>query len=280
MSSSKNFAERGTEWAFDLFRPVLKDLHLQALNPQNYLRTSQKKYGFDKHNMSRCVIVAMRYHFTNPNDKGVFVWTFDKKRNFYVLYLIINDALYAEKMTHEECVKRKIVTMHEFTHCTAAMLSLSQISSELLVASLQKSMRKSVDVIQSVDVDVVMSEFSKEMSSDSQNDKSELSFRKFDDGHFRTNYEAFEGSYYDLNTNFLLSKQLFEEYFSKQNRLEFNEHIKAGNPAKAVSLLKNAAEKVINEKNLDKKFVMNRIANVFMPLYLNEAAKFINAKNK
>ena len=278
MASTKNLAERGTEWAFDLFRPVLKDLRLQSLNPRNYIRASLKKYGFDKHNMSRCVIVAMRYHFTNPNDKGVFVWTFDKKRNFYVLYIIINDSLYAEGMSHEDCVRRKIVTMHEFTHCTAAMLSLSRISSEQLVSSLQKSMRKSVDVIQSVDVDVVMSEFSKEMSADSQNDRTEISFRKFDDGHFRTNYESFEGSYYDLNTNFLLSKQLFEEYFSKQKRQEFYEYIKNSNPTSAVMLLKNAAEKAINEKYLDKKFVMNRIANVFMPFYLNEAAKIINTK--
>lgn len=227
--------------------------------------------------MAKCVIVAMRFHFTNPNDKGVFVWTFDKKRDFYVLYLIINDNLYSDSMKHEDCVKRKIVTTHEFTHCTAAMLSLSKIESEQLVASLQKSMRKSVDVIQSVDVDVVMNEFSKEMTADSS-DKAELSFRKFDDEHFRTGYEDFEGSYYDLNTNYLLSKQLFDEYFSKQNRQKFNEYIKKEEPAQAVALLKNAAEQVINEKNLDKKFVLNRIANVFMPLYLNDAAKFVKSK--
>lgn len=278
MTNKKDHADCETSWVFSLFRPVLRDLRLQSLNPQICIRMSQKKYGFYKYNMARCVIVAMKWHFTNLNDKGVFVWTFNEEKNFYILYLIINDSLYADGMSHEERVRRKIVTTHEFTHCTAAMLSLSRIKSKQLIVSLQNSMRKSVDVIQSVDVDGIMSEFSKEMSTDLQNDRTELASRKFDDGHFRTNYESFTGSYYDLYTNFLLSKQLFEEYFTDEHRQEFNENMKCKNMAKAVLLLKNAAEKVIEEKNLDKKFVMDKIANVFIPLYLKEAAEFINAK--
>lgn len=269
--------EHNTEWAFGLFRPLLKDLQLQSPNSKRYIRTSQKKYGFVKCNMGRCVVVIMHYCFTNPKDKGVFVWTFDKARNFYVLYIIINENLYAENKVHEDCVRRKIVTTHEFTHCVAAMLSLSRISSEQLVESLQKSMRKSIDVIQSVDVDVVMSEFSKEMSAGLQGGKTYLSFRKFDDEHFRTKYEDFDGSYYDLNTNFLLSKQLFEEYFTKDARKEFNKHMKNNNPQKAVALLRIAAEDVINKKFLNKEFVMNRIANDFMPVYLNDVATFIKS---
>ena len=93
-------------------------------------------------------------------------------------------------MTHEDCVKRKLVTTHEFTHCTAAMLSLSGMYSEQLIESLQKSMRKNVDVIQSVDIDSVMSEFKKEISDGSKSVKTDLSFRKFDDEHFRTGYEG------------------------------------------------------------------------------------------
>lgn len=276
MSATKPIIGSGTDWAFSLFRPILQDLHLQDLNQKNYVRTSMKKYGLIKHNMERCVIVALRYSFTDPNDKGVFVWTYDKKRDFYVLYIIINDNLYNKDMSHEGCVKRKIVTTHEFTHCTAAMLSLSKMKSSELVTSLQKSMRKNVDVIQSVDIDSVMSEFSKELDEDSKPNKTELSFRKFDDDHFRTGYEGFEGSYYDLNTNFLFSKQLFEEFFDNKQRQTFKECIKQGKLQEAVGLIKISAETVINKKKLDRKFVLNRIKTDFLPLYLAETAKYVN----
>lgn len=275
--SEKSACEHGTEWAFCLFRPLLKDLHLQSLENRTYIRTSQKKYGLVRHNMGRCVIVALRYKFSNKNDKGVFVWTYDKKHDFYILYIVINDNLYKGGISHEDCVKRKIVTTHEFTHCSAAMLSLSRIATLQLIESLQKSMRKNVDVIQSVDIDSVMSEFKKEIKSKSKAEKSDLSFRKFDDEHFRTGYEGFEGSYYDLNTNLLFSKQLFEEFFDKQSRQDFKECIKNKEPAEAVALLTEAAETVINEKSLDRRFVVNRIQTDFLPQYLAEAAKYVKA---
>ena len=227
--------------------------------------------------MERCVIVALRYKFSNENDKGVFVWTYDKKRNIFILYIIINDNLYNDNMTHEDCVKRKLVTTHEFTHCTAAMLSLSGMYSEQLIESLQKSMRKNVDVIQSVDIDSVMSEFKKEISDGSKSVKTDLSFRKFDDEHFRTGYEGFEGSYYDLNSNFLFSKQLFEEYFGKQTQLAFKEYIKQGSSQEAVALLKTASETVINDKCLDRKFVLNKILTDLLPQYLAETAKYVKS---
>lgn len=273
MSVARMSGVRSTEWAFELFRPVLKDLHLQSLAPKTCVLTSKKKYDFATLNMNRCVIVAMRYKFANPNDKGVFVWAFNKAHGFYVLYIILNDNLYADGMGQDDCVKRKLVTTHEFTHCTAAMLSLSKIKSEQLIRSLQESMSKNVDVIQSVDVDGVMNEFSKEMSAGIS--KVELSLRKFDDEHFRTNYEDFEGSYYDLNTSFLFSKQLFEEYFNEISRQAFNEHIKREEFAEAVSIISRATEQVIKEKSLDRKFVLARIQNDFMPAYLKEAAGFI-----
>lgn len=277
MPSEKSATEHGTEWAYSIFRPLLRDLHLQSLQDRTYLRTSNKKYNLIKHHMERCVIVALRYKFSNENDKGVFVWTYDKKRKFYVLYIVINDNLYNANMNHEDCVKRKLVTTHEFTHCTAAMLSLSKICSEHLIDSLQKSMRKNVDVIQSVDVDSVMSEFKKEISEDNKSEKTDLSFRKFDDEHFRTGYEGFEGSYYDLNSNFLFSKQLFEEYFEKQEQLSFKEYIKQDFLQEAVILLKNASEAVIKEKHLDRKLVLNKILTDLLPQYLAEAAKYVKS---
>lgn len=277
LPSEKSATEHGTEWAFSIFRPLLRDLHLQLLQDRIYLRTSNKKYGLIKYHMERCVIVALRYKFSNENDKGVFVWTYDKKRNIFILYIIINDNLYNSNMSHEDCVKRKLVTTHEFTHCTAAMLSLSGMYSEQLIESLQKSMRKNVDVIQSVDIDSVMSEFKKEISDGSKSVKTDLSFRKFDDEHFRTGYEGFEGSYYDLNSNLLFSKQLFEEYFGKQTQLAFKEYIKQGSSQEAVALLKTASETVINDKCLDRKFVLNKILIDLLPQYLAEAAKYVKS---
>ncbi len=277
MPSEKSATEHGTEWAFGLFRPLLRDLRLQSVQDRTYLRTSNKKYGLIKYHMERCVIVALRYKFSNENDKGVFVWTYDKKRNFYILYIIINDNLYKDNMKHEECVKRKLVTTHEFTHCTAAMLSLSGMYSEQLIGSLQKSMRKNVDVIQSVDVDSVMSEFKREINGENKSVKTDLSFRKFDDEHFRTGYEGFEGSYYDLNSNLLFSKQLFEEYFGKNKQQSFKDCIKRGALQDAVILLKEASELVIEEKNLDRRLVLNKIQIDFLPQYLAETAKYVNS---
>ncbi len=276
MPAEKSASEHGTEWAFRIFRPLLKDLHLQELQEKSYLRTSNKKYGLIRYHMERCIIVPIRYKFSNENDKGVFVWAYNRKRNLFILYIVINDNLYRDRMSHEDCVKRKLVTTHEFTHCTAAMLSLSGMYSEQLIESLQKSMRKDVDVIQSVDVDGIMSEFKKEIKKDDKTSKTDLSIRKFDDEHFRTNYEEFNGSYYDLNTNFLFSKQLFEEYFGKQNQQAFTNCIKQGAWQAAVTLLKTAVENVINEKHLDRKLVINKIQTDLLPYYLAEAAKHVN----
>lgn len=278
MTSSKSATEHGTEWAFNLFRPILKDLHLQSFDNNSYLRTSLKKYGLVKHNMARCVIVPVRYKFTNPNYKGVFVWTYNKKKDMYILYIVINENLYGDNLKHEECVKRKLITTHEFTHCTAAMLSLSGIVSEQLIESLQKNMRKNVDVIQSVDVDGIMSEYTKEVKDVSVSDKTDLSIRKFDDDHFRTGYENFTGSYYDLNTDYLFSRQLFEEYFDKNKMQLFKDLIKQGANTEAATLLARATEDVITQKYLDKDFVVEKIKTTIVPDYVKEVAKYVKAK--
>ena len=279
MTSSDSTIRHSTDWAFNLFRPILKDLHLQSFENKTYLRTSLKKYNLIKYNMSRCVIIPVRYKFTNDNDKGVFVWTYNKKTKIFILYIVINENMYGNKLEHVNCVKRKLVTTHEFIHCVAAMLSISCVASEDLIGRLQESMRKNIDVIQSVDIYGIMSEFKKEIKDINKNEKTNISMRKFDDEHFRTGYENIEGSYYDLNTNLLFSKQLFEEYFTKDKLQSFKELMKQGSKSEAVMLLIKATEEVINKKCLDKDFVVEKMQTDILPAYFNEVAEYVKTKN-
>ncbi len=158
------------------------------------------------------------------------------------------------------------------------MLSISGIASNQLIHRLQESMRKNIDVIQSVDIDGIMSEFKKEIKDTNANEKTNISIRKFDDDHFRTGYENFEGSYYDLNTNLLFSKQLFEEYFTKDKLQSFKELMNKGSIPEAVMLLIRATEEVINQKCLGKDFVVEKMQTDILPAYFNEVAKYVKTK--
>jgi hypothetical protein len=95
-------------------------------------------------------------------------------------------------------------------------------------------------------------------------------FEQTRDDHFRLNCEKLELSYTDIFRNFLLSRQLFDEYFCKGDRDQFLNLLSCEKTEEAFDLYINIAKTIAKEKWLPKNFAMNQAVDIFIKFYLAE----------
>lgn len=257
-----NTDERTIPWAIKLFRPVLKDLQLQKLNSQ-YTRIITGDYKiFARYNMSRCVIYAHKCAFSNVKHKGAFIMRYISEKNIYILHILLGADLYEEDI-QETKICRKLITTHEFTHCVAALMTLSLIETKLLIQSFNQKMRSKFHYLEEEAVTRLLDEMAKPY----ENEKEE-GFSTFPDSHFRTGYENFRSSYCDLNRNFLLSLPLLKEYLTNDKIEKFLLYLSQRDNKSAMSVLQAVIDQLSREKNLDHEFVFQRIREEIVFLIL------------
>lgn len=244
--------KRNLAWAVKIFRPLMKQLKLQSLDsscPRKIL-TSTEKNMFRLH-MDRCMIVACRWKFSDSR-QGVSIWRYNKNSDVHVLYIFVNDALFDNEVEKLK-ILRKIVTTHEFTHCVAYILTISRIANSLITEREIERLRKNTHILTKSDIQMILGDILK-----SPQQFTEKEFLAFPDEHFRTGDEDFQSSYSDLYRNFLLSYELFREFFDDSKMLEF---IKATdkNDGSSKKVLEDIITSIAIQKGLSRKFIIIRI---------------------
>lgn len=263
---SSNKDTRTIEWAVNLFRPVLIDLNIPNLKDKNELCTSNYKL-LCRYHMDRCDIIVKRFHFSNENYKGVFIWRYIAEIDTFVLYIIVNDNLFT-RATSEERIYRKAITTHEFTHCIATILTSERLNDKTLIKRQSDKLKKRFHAIEQNDIKNLMTDVSISMT-----EPESARLLAFPDEHFRTGDEDFVPMYNDLYRNMLLSYSLFTEFFDNDKRKQFKAFYKKGDKLNASKIIASVLADISTKKCLDINFVLARFREEFVSKALKDLSK-------
>ena len=263
-----NVDERNTEWALKTFRPLLKALKLQEVKSEPFTVFASQFKLFHRYNMSNCIIVVKTKEFTNKDDRGIFIWQYNEETNFYALYIVLNKSLY-ETNDLEMRIKRKTTGVHEFTHCTAAMMTFSRLQSKVLIQTMHERMSRQIHSLDKNSLEVLLSELTKPYEANCKDSAT------FPDEHFRTGGEDFTGYYDELVRNFLLSYELFceKEFFSPEKKKRFYNYLNDNDTEEALQLLLSVIAQLSERKALSQHFIVQRIREEFLRRFKEEKQK-------
>lgn len=263
-----SFPDKKTvEWAVHTFRPLMHGLDIKSLTSGVYhqITTFDDLYyqNMVKCHMDNCVIIVMRMRFSKTCYKGVFIWQYNKETQLFCLYIFLNDNLFVNP------VIRKAVSTHEFTHCTAALMSVSELETEALIYNQMNKMKQSFHAFQDSDIQKLMNDIILSLFSKLPKIRQLL---EFPDEHFRTGDENFQGSYTDLYSHLLFSYELFKQYFTDEMVLKLLNQTKSETNKDISSMVK----KIAKEKCLMETFVKFRV----MLFLQREKANITNLKHQ
>ena len=236
-----------------MFRPLMHDLGIKKLA----LNDCHKITTFDdscyclmaRCNMDNCILVVKRMRFSKADYKGVFIWQYDKETKLFGMYIFLNDSLYNKPEI------RKAVSTHEFTHCAAALMSVSELETESLIDNQMQKMRQCFHALQEDDIQKLMQDIGKSLFPRTPKIQRMLGFP---DAHFRTGDEDFQGSYADLFSQLLFSYELFKQYFTDAVVRQIFD-MPTNDKMAAQRIIVEMVKKIATEKCLPENFVRIRV---------------------
>lgn len=260
--------ERTIEWAINLFRPLLKKLHIQHLDQTIIIDTAQFQL-LRRYNMDKCLVVVTRHKFKNANRKGVFCWQYNEETELYALYIILNDTLYTNISTNENTmIERKALSTHEYTHCIAAILTISQLSTPLLIKNQSKKLSQKFHALEQSDIKDIMKDISFSIKQPRT-----LHLLTFTDSHFRTGDENFPQDYIRLYRRLLFSYSLFTEYCNEKDFFNIISQLETKEQESiilATQKILTLLEKIAKEKHLDFDFTVNQFVDEIFPFAIKK----------
>jgi hypothetical protein len=179
-------------------------------------------------------------------------------------YIILDDVFFVTAKVPNEI--RKAVAVHEFCHFLALIYASISTTEENLAERLKERLSKVIDDLTNEQVLKLyqllnrIRPFSDDFSA----------FEQTRDDHFRLNCETLDLSYSDLFKNFLLSRQLFDEFFLKKERERFILLIKNDKIEDAYNMYIEIAKRVAKEKWLTEEFAINQAIDILTKFYLDE----------
>jgi hypothetical protein len=280
--STDNPPIKDERWAIKTFRPLLKLLKVQNIPTPPELRVV---YMADNRSwiiqgMGRCIVIIEQQDLPG-NIGGMFVTSHDISLDCFKLHILINKNL-CNKTALNERADQKIAAIHEFTHAVAALSAISRIRSKILIERLREIFRKKTHAIHYKEIKKIASELSNSLFDVLSNIASDLNqsfYTKpgglreenkehyFPDEHFRLGFEDFPVSYPVIFEEFLLSREMFEEYFTN-DLIESLYNAFLNNDSQAIiNLISAPTIRIMNEKALYPNFAIARILAIFMLIY-------------
>ena len=280
--SIDNHGIKDEHWAIKTFRPLLKLLKVQDIPKPPEVRiiylTDRREWIIQ--GMGRC-IVAIEQHHLPGEIGGMLITSYNPELDYFTLHILINSSLCNKTNLHDRAYL-KITAIHEFTHIVAALSAISRVRSKLLIERLKEIFREKVhalnyneiqklanelrssffDMLQNV-IEELNNPVSQEQSEQKNTDREYY----FPDKHFRLGFEDFPVSYPVIFEEFLLSKEMFDEYFPKDLINALCKAYDENNSSIINNLLSPPTLSLINEKALDPHFAIARVTAIFMTIY-------------
>lgn len=230
------------EKAISFFRPVLASLSLRKIENQRsvYIAEFDRLEFLELDNMKITVVPAKL-------ETGTGLFFYRNTNELVDCYIIINSNLYEKSL--EEV---KFTGVHEFVHLMALVYLLTSTGVEHQREILAKRMEDKID---SLNKDS-LNRFIKALS---QEKKAENFSVEFGDKHFRLNDENMDLDYSDLFNHFMLSKELFEVYFTLEHQQTFSKMLENKKASgKAVEFYGTFIEKAEKDKNIPHEMAFNQ----------------------
>jgi hypothetical protein len=276
--STDNREIKDERWAIKTFRPLLQELKVQNIPapPDARIVYMTDKRDWVIKGMGRCIVIIEQQDLPEKTG-GILVTSHDSELDYFKLHILINSSL-CNKTDLNDRADLKITATHEFTHTIAALSAISRISSELLIGRLKEIFRKKAHAIHYDEIKKIAEELSNSLFDVLNNLDSSVSMEHgepkntdkvhfFPDKHFRLGFEDFPVSYPVIFEEFLLSEEMFHEYFSKEIIESLCKAFLENNSNLIADLLSPTSLRIINEKALYPNFVVARIIEIFMPIY-------------
>jgi hypothetical protein len=217
--------------------------------------------------MGRCIVVIEQKDL--PGDMGgMLVTSHDNELDYFTLHILINSSL-CTQTAPDARIEQKITAIHEFTHTIAALSAISRVRSKELIKLLKEKFKIKAHAIYYDDIKQVAAELSSSLSIKLNNLNNTDRQNYFPDKHFRLGFEDIPVSYPVVFEELLLSKEMFEEYFSQNAVQSMCESLSRRDGVTFSNVVTPITLRIAAEKALDVQFIAARILDIFLPLYAN-----------
>lgn len=253
---------KNLEDAVTYFRPVLQRLGIRQGSWGTPVFLASFPHLWNLNNIGKWVITVLKANMGDNRAKFVSQW--HKSTGIMECYIILDEACFVEAKVPNEI--RKAVAVHEFCHFLALIYATISATEETLHQRLQERLSKVIDELtndQVIKLYQLLNKirlFGDEFST----------FEQTRDDHFRLNCENMDLSYSDLFKNFLLSRQMFDEFFGKEDRTRFFDLLKHDRTDEAYNMYIEIAKTIARKKWLTEKFAINQSIDILINFYLNE----------
>lgn len=193
--------------AVSFFRPVLAKLNLRDREKQEpvYLAEFDHLDILQLNNVVVTVLIA-----DLKKSGGLFFCRRTNTNTLTYCYIVINASLYKETNLQ----KVKVAGVHEFCHFMAIIYTLTATTIEHQRDILLKRLSKKVD-------DLGLDSLNRFYEALGNTCRAESDVPEYDDEHFRLGCEGKTVDYDVLFKYLLFSKELFEEFFTKEKQTDF-----------------------------------------------------------
>jgi hypothetical protein len=249
------------ECAVDYFRPILQRLRIRqgATGCPVFLSAFPQLWNIE--NNGKWVITVLKANLVDT--KARFLSQYHKHSKIMECFIIMDETCFVNAKVPNEI--RKAVVVHEFCHFIALIYACNSTSEEVLAERLKERLSKTIDELNNKQV-LKLYQFLNKMRS--LDDFAAIEQTK--DEHFRLNCEDLDLSYSDLFKNFLLSHQMFNEFFKKEDRERFRNLILSEKMEEAYNFYVDIAKHIAQEKWLTENFAVNQAIDILMKFYLHE----------
>ncbi|MDR1030798.1 MAG: hypothetical protein LBL76_07995 [Treponema sp.] len=210
--------------------------------------------------MGKC-IVAIEQESLGDNIAGMLVTSHDMEPETFRLHIVINSNI-CNKKSLDDRVFQKIIAVHEFTHMVAKLSAISRVRSKELIERLMNIFREKAHILYLND----LKQLANELNTSYPVEKNIVSPRTiikryFPDEHFRLGFEDLPVSYPTIFEEFLFSREMFEEYFSKDTINLAYEALDRSDVKEMGNLLFPTITTISNIKAIYGNFVHDRVSN-------------------
>jgi len=249
--------------AIDYFRPILQSLQIRrgAVGFPVFLQSFPHLWSIN--NSGKWGLTVLKTKLVDS--KAKFISKYYPNSGLMMCYIILDDSCFINARTTNEL--RKMVVVHEFCHFLALLYACTSNTEEVFQKNLKSRLSKIIDELTNDNV----SKLIRLLNNTNIFNEEEFSiFEQTRDSHFRLNYENLDLNYTELFRNFLLSRQMFDEFFSREDRENFSNLLKSGNAQEAFDLYVNIAKRIAHDKWLPEKFALSQAVYILTNYYLNE----------
>jgi hypothetical protein len=250
------------DYAVSYFRPVLQRLTIKkvsAIGVPVFLVSFPHLWTLLNRN-EKWVLTLLKTKLFDSRAK--FMAQYHKDTEIMECYIILDEACFVEAKTPNEI--RKAIVVHEFCHFLALLYASISTTEENLRERLKERLSKIIDELTNEQVIKLYQMLNKKKLFGDEFS----TFEQTKDAHFRLDCENLDLSYSDLFKNFLLSRQMFAEFFSKEVREKFFNLLKNDKLDEALDVYLGIAKTIAKEKWLPERFAIYQAIDILLNFYL------------